>query len=72
MSLFKPQGGLTALVYTPVSTSTRHTGALDKQRCGVCGKLNPTYEHLTQCAEDAAQMNALGTRNAYARRELRK
>ena len=69
MSLFKNGAQFT---YTAAHANTRHTGAVDKQRCSVCGKLNPDYEHLTQCAEDAAQMNALGPRNAYARRELRK
>ena len=69
MSLFKNGAQFT---YTAAHASTRHTGATDKQRCHVCGKFNPTYEHLTQCVEDAAQMNALGKRNAYARRGLRK
>ena len=63
---------ITSYRYGAAHIEQRTSGALDKQRCGVCGKLNPTYEHLTQCAEDAAQMNALGKRNAYARRELRK
>jgi hypothetical protein len=31
-------------------------------RCGACGKLNPTPEHVTKCQKEQAVMDARGKR----------
>ena len=61
--MLSPDGSGRAHISASAVNHVRASGALDKPRCWVCGKREPTAEHLQECAEQAALMDATSRRS---------
>lgn len=60
MSLHKPHSGVGYGRNSAAGVCTNYGAGSALPRCSFCGKLGISYEHIEQCASEAATMNAVG------------